>query len=302
MRNLITGRRARRLSRRAAVSQIAGAVAGFAMTTGAMNRSAAAGATSSSGMTTQEGTLMTSTPVPDAAPLTVVLVHGAFADASNWAGVIPVLQAAGLAVQAPANPLRGINHDADYIASLLNQISGPVVLVGHSYGGAVITNAGSRADNVRALVYVGAFIPDEGETLQGLAEQATDSKVFPALRPSQYPSGGDEPGVEFTIDPVAFPDIFCPDLPAELAGIMAVSQRPLSGSAFSEVTHDPAWKSLPTWAVVSPSDVIIGPAGERLMAERAGATITEIDASHAMMVSQPQAVADVILAAVKAVS
>jgi pimeloyl-ACP methyl ester carboxylesterase len=157
-------------------------------------------------------------------------------------------------------------------------------------------------DNVRGLVYVGAFIPDEGETLQGLAEQATDSKVFPALRPSQYPSGAEEPGVEFTIDPEAFPEIFCPDVPAELAATMAVSQRPLAGAAFGEMTKDPAWKSLPTWAVVSPSDFIIGPAGERLMAERAKATITEVDASHAMMVSQPQVIADVILAAVEAVS
>ena len=119
------------------------------------------------------------TPTADAAPLTVVLVHGAFADASNWAGVIPTLQAAGVDVLAPANPLRGINHDAAYIASVASQIPGPVLLVGHSYGGAVITNAGSRADNVRGLVYVGAFIPDEGETLLSLSMQATDSKVGP---------------------------------------------------------------------------------------------------------------------------
>lgn len=301
MRNLIAERCANRLSRRAAVTHLAGATATLAMTASGLDRGVAVGASSSFDTATREGTLMSST-TADAAPITVVLVHGAFADASNWSGVIPVLKAAGVAVQAPANPLRGINHDADYIASLTNQIPGPVVLVGHSYGGAVITNAGSRADNVRGLVYVGAFIPDEGETLQGLAEQATDSKVFPALRPSQYPSGAEEPGVEFTIDPGAFHDIFCADLPAAQAEIMAVSQRPLSGVAFGEMTQDPAWRSLPTWAVISPSDFIIGPAGERLMAERAEATITEIDASHAMMISQPQAVADVILAAVNSVS
>jgi pimeloyl-ACP methyl ester carboxylesterase len=217
--------------------------------------------------------------------------------------VIPTLQAAGLGVLAPANPLRGINHDADYIASVVSQIPGPVLLVGHSYGGAVITNAGSKADNVRGLVYVGAFIPDEGETLQALAEQATDSKVLPALRPVPYPTPeGSAPDVEFTIDPASFHDIFCFDLPAEQAAIMAVSQRPLAGVSFGEPTQNPAWKSLPAWAIVSPSDFVIGPAGERRMAERAGATITEIDASHAMMISQPQVIADVILTAANAVS
>ena len=238
------------------------------------------------------------TPTAEAAPLTVVLVHGAFADGSNWSGVIPILQAAGVAVLAAPNPLRGIDHDAAYIASVASQLPGPVLLVAHSYGGAVITNAGSRADNVRGLVYVGAFIPDEGETLQNLADQATDSKVLPALRAAQYPSGTDEPGVEFTIDSASFHEIFCADLPAAQAAILAVSQRPLAGVSFGEPTQDPAWKTLPTWAVISPSDFIIGPAGERFMAERAGATITEVDASHAMMISQPQAVADVILTAV----
>jgi pimeloyl-ACP methyl ester carboxylesterase len=243
------------------------------------------------------------TPTADAAALTVVLVHGAFADASNWAGVIPTLQAAGLAVLAPANPLRGINHDAAYIASVASQIPGPVLLVGHSYGGAVITNAGSRADNVRGLVYVAAFIPDEGETLQNLADQATDSKVLPALRPASYPTNPESaPDAEFIIDPASFHAVFCADLPAEQAAILAVSQRPLAGVSFGEPTQDPAWKTLPSWAIISPSDFVIGPAGERFMAERSGATITEVEASHAMMISQPQAVADVILTAVAAVA
>jgi pimeloyl-ACP methyl ester carboxylesterase len=243
------------------------------------------------------------TPTADAAPLTVVLVHGAFADASNWAGAIPTLQAAGVDVLAPANPLRGITHDAAYIASVATQIPGPVLLVAHSYGGAVITNAGNRADNVRGLVYVGAFIPDEGETLQNLADQATDSKVLPALRPMQYPpTPGSAPDSEFIIDPASFHEVFCADLPAEQAAILAVSQRPLAGVSFGEPTQNPAWKTLPTWAIISPSDFVIGPSGERFMAERAAATITEVEASHAMMISQPQAVADVILAAVAAVA
>ena len=296
------------LSRRSAVGRLAGASAAVVAAAGlGMSRGTAQGAPSSvrpSIVTTQEGSTMTdATPTADAAPLTVVLVHGAFADASNWAGAIPTLQAAGVAVLAPPNPLRGINHDAAYIASLVSQIPGPVLLVAHSYGGAVITNAGTRADNVRGLVYVGAFIPDEDETLQNLAEQSTDSKVLPALRPMQYPTTpGSSPDSEFTIDTASFHEIFCADLPAEQAAILAVSQRPLAGVSFGEPTQDPAWKTLPAWAIISPSDFVIGPSGERFMADRSGATITEVDASHAMMISQPQVVADVILTAVAAVS
>jgi pimeloyl-ACP methyl ester carboxylesterase len=240
---------------------------------------------------------------PAAAPLTVVLVHGAFADASSWAGVIPLLQAAGIAVLAPPNPLRGIAHDAAYIASVVSQIPGPVLLVAHSYGGAVITNAGSQADNVRGLVYVCAFIPDEGETLQALAAQATDSQVLPALRPMPYPTAAPAaPDNEFTIDPAAFHDVFCADLPAAQAAIMAVSQRPLAGVGFGEPTRQPAWKTRPTWAIISPHDIVIGPSGERAMAERSGAAITVIDGSHVVMLSQPRAVADVIRSAVASVA
>lgn len=298
-----------RLSRRSVVRRLTGvgAVAAIAtLSPGRSGRGAQAGPQRmrSSMITMQKGMNMTdATPRADGALPTVVLVHGAFADASSWTGVIPVLQAAGVTVVAPANPLRSIVHDAAYTASVVSQIPGPVVLVGHSYGGAVITNAGSQADNVRGLVYVGAFIPDEGETLQALAEQATDSKVLPALRPMPYPTpAGSNPDVEFTIDPASFHEIFCADLPAEQAAIMAASQRPLAGVSFGEPIQNPAWKTLPTWAVISPSDFVIGPAGERLMAERSGATITEVEASHAMMLSQPQAIADVILTAVDAVA
>jgi pimeloyl-ACP methyl ester carboxylesterase len=234
---------------------------------------------------------------------TVMLIHGAFADASGWAGVAAELSSDDVDVIAPPNHLRGIGADAASITSVLDQIEGPIVLVGHSYGGAVITNAGSRADNVRGLVFVGAFIPDEGETLQNLADQATDSKVLPALRPMQYPTTpGSAPDSEFTIDAAAFHEIFCADLPADQAAILAVSQRPLAGVSFGEPTQDPAWKTLPTWAIISPSDFVLGPSGERAMAERAAATITEVEASHAMMISQPQVIADVILTAVAAVS
>jgi pimeloyl-ACP methyl ester carboxylesterase len=241
------------------------------------------------------------TPSASGAP-TVVLVHGAFADASGWSGVISRLQSEGIPVMAPANPLRSVSGDAAYIASVVNQLPGPVLLVGHSYGGVVISNASPQAANVVGLVYVCAFIPDEGESLQALAEQATDSLLGAALRPAQFPSGTDEPGVEFYIDPAQFHEVFCADLPAEQAAVMAVSQRPGGAIGFGEPSGPVGWKTLPSWALISPNDVTIGPSGERLMAERSGAEIVEVDASHVAMISQPQATTDLILKAVAAVS
>lgn len=233
---------------------------------------------------------------------TVVLVHGAFADAGSWSGVLRRLLAAGVAAVAPPNPLRSVSGDAAYVASYVNQIPGPVLLVGHSYGGFVISNAAPHCPNVRGLVYVCAFLPDEGESVQSLSAQATDSKLGPALRPLQYPAGpGEPPGVELVIDPAQFHEVFAADLPAEEAAVLAASQRPGGGAGFAEPSGPVGWKTLPTWAVVSPSDLAIGPSGERFMAERAGATITEIDASHVAMISQPEAVIGVILAALAAV-
>ena len=233
---------------------------------------------------------------------TVVLVHGAFADASGWNGVVERLQAEGVQVTAPANPLRGISTDSAYIASLLDQIPGPVVAVGHSYGGAVISNAASRVDNVVGLVYVAAFAPDEGETLGGIEEGSKDSVLNTALVPLQYPTGqGTETAVEFAIDPEKFHDAFAADVPAGQSATMAATQRPAAELAFSETNGEPAWKTLPSWAVVPSGDKAAGADVLRSMAERAGATITEVDGSHVIMVSQPQVVADVILAAVAAV-
>src|SRR5918995_6817676 len=157
-----------------------------------------------------------STNPQDGSRPTVVLVHGAFADASSWNEVIERLQAEGVQVTAPANPLRGISIDSAYINSLLAQIPGPVLAVAHSYGGAVITNAATNADNVVGLVYVAAFVPDEGETLEDIASKSEDSVIYPALRPLQYPTGeGAETAVEFWIDPAEFHDVFSADLPAE---------------------------------------------------------------------------------------
>jgi pimeloyl-ACP methyl ester carboxylesterase len=243
------------------------------------------------------------TPTAASGPLTVVLVHGAFADASGWNGVIERLQTAGVPATAPPNPLRGVAHDAAYMASLLNQIPGPVLAVGHSYGGAVITNAATKAKNVVGLVYVAGFAPDEGETGLELEGNSRDSILLTALLPFQYPTGqGTETAVEFAINPANFHEAFAADLPMEQTALMAATQRPIAELAFSEKFGPPAWKSLPSWAVVSTGDKTIGTDVVRFMAERAGATITEIEGSHAIMVSQPQAVTDVILTAIDAVA
>ena len=232
----------------------------------------------------------------------VVLVHGAFADASSWNGVIERLQAKGVQAKAPANPLRGISNDSAYIAGVLEETPGPVIAVGHSYGGAVITNAAKQAKNVVALVYVAAFATEEGEVLGDVEEGSKDSVLNSALVPLHYPAANDgEPAVEFVIDPAKFHDAFAADLPAEVTAVMAATQRPVAESGFSEQGGAPAWKDLPSWAVVATGDKAAGTDVIRSMAERAGATITEVDGSHVIMVSQPQAVTDVILEAVAAV-
>jgi pimeloyl-ACP methyl ester carboxylesterase len=304
LRNLIAERCAQRLSRRAAVTRFAGASAALAVTASGLDRDVAVGAisaTSSTEKTTQEGMFMTTT-TADVAPITVVLIHGAFADAAGWSGVIERLQGAGMVAIAPPNPLRGVAHDAAYIASFLSQIPGKVLLVGHSYGGVVITNAASKARNVVGLVYVAAFAPDEGEGLLQLASDSRDSILVSALNPYQYPTGsGDETAVEFLIKPEKYHETFAADLPEEQTVVMATTQRPIAELAFSEVTGTPAWKTLPSWAVVATGDKAAGSDIVRSMAERAGATATEVEGSHAIMVSQPKVVADVILAAAAAV-
>jgi pimeloyl-ACP methyl ester carboxylesterase len=233
---------------------------------------------------------------------TVVLVHGAFADASSWNGVIERLQAKGVQVTAPANPLRGIAIDSAYLAGVLDEIPGPVIAVGHSYGGAVITNAATQAKNVSALVFVAAFAPYKGEALGEVEAGSKDSVLNSALVPHHYPSGNGDQAVEFAIDPAKFRDAFAADLPAEQTALMAATQRPVAESAFSEPTGPAAWKDRPSWAVVATGDKAAGADVVRSMAERAGAAITEVDGSHVIMVSQPQAVTDVILAAIEAVA
>ena len=220
---------------------------------------------------------------------TVVLVHGAFADASSWNGVIERLQAKGVQVTAPANPLRGISIDSAYIAGVLEETPGPIVAVGHSYGGAVITNAARQAKNVVGLVYVAAFATEEGERLADAEAASKDSVLNSALVPLHYPAAnGGEPAVEFAIDPEKFHDAFAADLPTEETTVMAATQRPVAELAFSEPSGAPAWKDLPSWAVVATGDKAAGADVIRSEAERAGATITEVEGSHVIMVSQPR--------------
>lgn len=234
---------------------------------------------------------------------TVVLVHGAFADGSSWNGVVERLQANGVTVKAAANPLRGISIDSAYLASVFEQTAGSVIAVGHSYGGAVITNAASVASNVVGLVYVAAFPTEEGERLGEATAVSEDAILSSALVSLHYPSAnGEEPAVELAVDPAKFREAFAADLPAEQATVMAATQRPVAELAFSEPGGPPAWKQIPSWAVIATADKAAGTDVTRSMAERAGATITEIDGSHVIMVSQPQAVTEVILDAVAAVA
>jgi pimeloyl-ACP methyl ester carboxylesterase len=241
------------------------------------------------------------TPQTEVRP-TIVLVHGAFADASSWNGVIERLQRQGYTVVAPANPLRGVIADSAYIASVISQLDGPVLLAGHSYGGAVITNAATNAPNVVGLVYVAAFAPEEGETLGEVENGSKDSVLNTALLQRQYPTGQNgETAIEFSIDPALFRDAFAADLPAEQAALMAATQRPVAAAAFSDVSGQPAWRKLPSWAVVATGDKAAGSDVVRSMARRAGADIVEVEGSHVIMVSQPQAVTDLILKATQAV-
>jgi pimeloyl-ACP methyl ester carboxylesterase len=226
---------------------------------------------------------------------TIVLVHGAFADASSWNGVIERLQQQGYTVIATANPLRGLAADSAYTASLLNQIDGPVLLVGHSYAGAVITTAATSAPNVVGLVYVAAFATEEGENLNDVESGSKDSILGAALVQYKYPAGPDgETAVELAVKPALFREAFAADLPAETTALLV--------TAFSEASGPPAWKKLPSWTVVATGDKAAGADVIRSEAQRAGAHITEVEGSHLIMISQPQAVTDVIVTAAQAVA
>lgn len=236
-----------------------------------------------------------------AAKPTVVLVHGAFADASGWGAVITRLQRLGYPVVAPPNPLRGVSADAAYLKAYLSSIRGPIVLAGHSYGGMVITNAATGNPNVKALVYVAAYAPDAGDTVAGLTALARGGMVGPAtLHVTPFPAADGTTGQEGAIKQSVFRKIFCADLPAAQAAVMARSQRPASLVALGEPSGEPAWKTIPAWYLVAGRDLTIGAAAERIMAKRIGARTVELrTSSHVAMMSHPRETADLIVRAAR---
>jgi pimeloyl-ACP methyl ester carboxylesterase len=233
-----------------------------------------------------------------------VLVHGAFADSSSWNGVTERLQREGYTVLAAANPLRGTTSDAAYIASVLAGVPGPIVLVAHSYGGAVITNAATGNPNVTALVYVAALIPDAGEVgadLLNFPGEGTSSQIVLPPSPEATVTARPFPGgLDFYVNADPFREIFAADLPAEETALLAAAQRPLAAAAFTDASGPPAWKTIPSWALVATQDNTIGTRNTRFMANRAAPSHTvEVDAAHAVLLSQPQAVVDLIDEAVR---
>lgn len=230
---------------------------------------------------------------------TIVLVHGAFADSSSWNGVVEQLSKDGYPVLAAANPLRSVSGDARYVASVIDGIAGPVVLVGHSYGGAVITSAALGKPQVKSLVYVAAFAPDKGEGAAQLAGKFPGGTLGGALaKPVPLPAGG----VDLYIDQGKFWQQFAADVPEAQARLMAAAQRPIAEAALVEASGEPAWKQLPSYFVYGTADLNIPAAGLGFMAERAGSrkTVVVQGASHVVMTSHPKAVADLIEAAASA--
>jgi pimeloyl-ACP methyl ester carboxylesterase len=231
--------------------------------------------------------------------VTVVLVHGVLADASGWNEVTARLLKVGHQVIAPANPLRDPAGDSAYVSSMIATLTGPVVLVGHSYGGVVVTNAARGHSHVKALVYVAAFAPDEGESALQLAGRFPGSRLEGALLTRPLPGGTDADGY---IDPARFHEVFAQDLPPATTRVMAVSQRPGSLGGLSGPSGVPAWRTLPSWFVVAGADRVVPPALQRFMAERARSRVTEVaDASHVVMMSRPEAVVRQIEAAYRAI-
>jgi pimeloyl-ACP methyl ester carboxylesterase len=232
---------------------------------------------------------------------TIVFVHGAFADASGFAAVTARLQDRGYTVVAPANPLRGPASDAAYVAGVLKQVHGPIILVAHSYGGLVASEAATQVPDVKALVYLDALALDEGESTADLAQRFPNPAFLAALRPQPFPAPDGTQGTEFTIDPSAFHALFAADVPARSAAVMATAQRPLALAGNVEKSTAPAWKTIPSWYLIGRQDRIFSAAAQRFMARRAHAHTVEIDSSHAVYVSHPGAVTSLILKAARSV-
>jgi pimeloyl-ACP methyl ester carboxylesterase len=231
---------------------------------------------------------------------TVVLVHGAFADASGYGGVIRRLQSKGIQVRAPMNPLRGLSFDADALARYVNVIEGPVLLVGHSYGGAVISQAAPVLPRTTGLVFLAAFALDVGESCASLQEPFPPSLLASTVVTSSYDAPGATGGPDLFIKIEEFHQTLCGDLPDDLAAVMAVSQRPLSVGAFTEPATVAGWRSLPCWCMISEHDNVIRPEAERFMAKRMGAEVENVDSSHAAFIARPDVATALILKGVAA--
>ncbi len=240
---------------------------------------------------------------PSARP-TVVLVHGAWADGSSWYPVARNLERAGYTVDIPPNPLRGIAEDADYLASYLSTISGPIVLVGHSYGGFVITNAATGNANVKALVYVDAFIPAQGEDLLQLTTGSCLSGDPASIFNAVPLSGGADLYIKSASDGTfpGFDQCFANGIAPRKATLLAAAQRPLAVAALSEPSGVPAWQSIRSWSIVGTEDNVITPAEQRFMSERAHSHIVDVPAGHLALISHPQAVGNVIVQAARSAS
>jgi pimeloyl-ACP methyl ester carboxylesterase len=223
---------------------------------------------------------------------TIVLVHGAFADASSWNGVAADLEKDGYTIVATANPLRGIASDAAYVAAVVKSVKGPVLLVGHSYGGAVISTAAASADNVKGLVYVDAFALDVGESAGDIGAKFPGATLGPALAPIPLSDGS----TDLYVKPDQFAAVFAPDVPSDAARLAAIEQRPISQSALGEKATVAAWKTIPSWHIYGSKDMAIAPAAMAFMADRAHSrkTVVVPGGSHVTLISHPHEVAALI--------
>jgi pimeloyl-ACP methyl ester carboxylesterase len=234
---------------------------------------------------------------------TIVLVHGAWADSGSWNQVISLLQRAGYTVYAPPNPLQGLTTDTGALTDFLKSISGPIVLVGHSYGGEVITNAADGNSQVKALVYDDAYLPAKGENLQDLTTSGScfflpSSELPTVFNFVSYP--GAPSGTDLLVKPSVFPGCFANGLPAGEAAVLAATQRGLATNAITDPSGAPAWATIPSWDIIGTKDRIVTPAEQLFMAHRAHAHITEVNAPHLSMISNPGVVASVIMGAARA--
>jgi pimeloyl-ACP methyl ester carboxylesterase len=224
----------------------------------------------------------------------IVLVHGAFAESASWNGVIEILRRDDYPVIAVANPLRGLREDAQYLRSVLDSLSGPVVIAGHSYGATVMSEAAEGASNVKALVYVAGFAPEVGESTGELAAKYPGGQLGGVLDEIPFIAADGSTGTDLYIQQAEFHAIFAADVKEDVARTMAATQRPISAPALSDAATKAAWRTIPSWTLVTTQDLAIPADSMRFMAERATSHTTEIDASHAVTVSQPEAVAAMI--------